>query len=654
MDERDENAKSRNAAPEGAKATRRVCGATRVALAALCATMILLQLVALWSDSYAYSEHGRLASGLIKLTRGDFSPFRVNPPLPDMVGALPARILGAAAPKRADLNLAPFARTEFGAGGWFIEHNENHFLCLRLGRVCELIFSLVGALACFYYGRWLFGDVAGLVACGLWVFSPYILGFGKLVCPDVPSAALGIATVGVFHYWLASRSRRALLASGLLLGLAELCKYTLLVLYPIFFLLWLIYRGRDLYRAGFRAWFNEFVAFVIYVFAMSVVVINMGYLFERSFVPLGEYRFQTSLFTGADSHKEVQGRGENRFKDTPLAKIPVPLPYNYVLGIDTQSLDFESGLPSYWRGEWRDRGWLLFYADALLVKTPIGAQLLFLLAIILAISHGAYRRGWRDELVLWSPGIIIFLFVSSQTGFSIHSRYMIPALPIFFVATCRVGRVFSSEVAKGFSGKKLRVLQTLVVLAALWNVAGVVAIYPHEISYFNELTPLLSPNKDYARVPELAPTASVAERVRRALTCGSYAAPRQFLNSNLEWGVEEYRLGEWIRQRSDVDRLVLVLSSEWRDELVKEFGDLISDVGFSEPYWLAISVDCLYARDNSYVYLWSKEPEAIIGYSIYVYRVDPKVDRPKQEKSSEQRQDETTDDSVAAIWRDKE
>ena len=46
--------------------------------------------------------------------------------------------------------------------------------------------------------------------------------------------------------------------------------------------------------------------------------------------------------------------------------------------------------------------------------------------------------------------------------------------------------------------------------------------------------------------------------------------------------------------------------------------------------------------------------EAIIGYSIYVYRVDPKVDRPKQEKSSEQRQDETTDDSVAAIWRDKE
>ena len=607
MDERDENAKSRNAAPEGAKATRRVCGATRVALAALCATMILLQLVALWSDSYAYNEHGRLASGLIKLTRGDFSPFRVNPPLPDMVGALPARILGAAAPKRADLNLAPFARTEFGAGGWFIEHNENHFLCLRLGRVCELIFSLVGALACFYYGRWLFGDVAGLVACGLWVFS-----------------------------------------------LAELCKYTLLVLYPIFFLLWLIYRGRDLCRAGLRAWFKEFCALMIYVFVMSVVVINIGYLFERSFVPLGEYRFETALFSGADSYDKVQGRGGNRFKDTPLAKLPVPLPYNYVLGIDTQRLDFESGMKSYWRGDWSERGWLLFYADALLLKTPLGALILFLLALVLATSSGAYRRGWRDELVLWTPGVVIFLFVSSQTGFSIHSRYMIPALPTFFVATCRVGRLFSSVISNNLSGKKLRALQTLVVLAASWNVVGILATYPHEISYFNELTPLLNPSKEHARIPELPSNANAITRIKRALTCGCYAAPRHFIDSNVDWGVEEYRLGEWIRQRSDVDRLVLVLSSEWRDELVKEFGDLISDVGFSEPYWLAISVDCLYARDNSYVYLWSKEPEAIIGYSIYVYRVDPKVDRPKQEKSSEHRQDETTDDSVAAIWRDKE
>ncbi|MBQ9373025.1 MAG: glycosyltransferase family 39 protein [Thermoguttaceae bacterium] len=642
MDERVEYAESNVKGTEG---TRRVCGATRVALVALCASMILLQLVALWSDSYAYNEHGRLASGLVKLARGDFSIFRVNPPLPDMIGALPARALGAAAPDRASLNLAPFARTEYGAGSWFIEHNENHFLCLRLGRVCELIFSLVGALACFYYGRWLFGDVAGLFACGLWVFSPYVLGFGRLVCPDVPSAALGIATVGVFHYWLASRNRTALLASGILLGLAELCKYTLLVLYPIFFLLWLIYRGRDLCRAGLRAWFKEFCALMIYVFVMSVVVINIGYLFERSFVPLGEYRFETALFSGADSYDKVQGRGGNRFKDTPLAKLPVPLPYNYVLGIDTQRLDFESGMKSYWRGDWSERGWLLFYADALLLKTPLGALILFLLALVLATSSGAYRRGWRDELVLWTPGVVIFLFVSSQTGFSIHSRYMIPALPTFFVATCRVGRLFSSVISNNLSGKKLRALQTLVVLAASWNVVGILATYPHEISYFNELTPLLNPSKDHARIPELPSNANAITRIKRALTCGCYAAPRHFIDSNVDWGVEEYRLDQWLRNRSDIDRLVLVLWSEWRNEIKKEFEGQISGPSESKPYWFAISVNELYTKERHYRYLWEISPKTIIGYSIYVYRVDPKVDLPPREKREDGANDESADES---------
>ena len=49
-------------------------------LGALCATLLLLQAFGLWNDSYAYNEHGRLAAGLIKITRADFSPFRVNPP----------------------------------------------------------------------------------------------------------------------------------------------------------------------------------------------------------------------------------------------------------------------------------------------------------------------------------------------------------------------------------------------------------------------------------------------------------------------------------------------------------------------------------------------------------------------------------------------
>jgi len=49
--------------------------------------------------------------------------------------------------------------------------------------------------------------------------------------------------------------------------------------------------------------------------------------------------------------------GGNRFKDLLPGSFPMPLPANYIQGIDTQRLDFERGLPSYLRGEWSEHGW---------------------------------------------------------------------------------------------------------------------------------------------------------------------------------------------------------------------------------------------------------------------------------------------------------
>ena len=38
-----------------------------------------------------------------------------------------------------------------------------------------------------------------------------------------------------------------------------------------------------------------------------------------------------------------------------------------------------------------------------------------------------YSASWRDEMIVLSPFFTILIFVSSQTGFSVHSRYIIPA-----------------------------------------------------------------------------------------------------------------------------------------------------------------------------------------------------------------------------------
>ena len=90
----------------------------------------------------------------------------------------------------------------------------------------------------------------------------------------------------------------------------------------------------------------------------------------------------------------------------------------------------------------------------------------------------SYRSSWCNELALLLPIVAILVLVSSQTGFSIHSRYVLPVLPFVYVWCSKVAR-------------SLPLRQTLLaigtVLALGWSVGSSLWYYPHNLSYFNEL-----------------------------------------------------------------------------------------------------------------------------------------------------------------------
>jgi hypothetical protein len=313
---------------------------------------------------------------------------------------------------------------------------------------------------CYHWTRTLYDVLAASLVSLIWIFSPYIIGHGTLVSPDVPSAAFAVAAVYFFRKWLKRPEMFEAFTAGILLGLAELTKFTLLIFYPLFIVMWLLYQLPEIKTLTEKDWFQQSKQFAV-MFAMSLLLINMGYLFEGTLTPLRNYRFQTMLFTGCKSLAEVPAGGANRFDGTLLGYLPVPLPSNFIQGIDTQRLDFERGLPSYLRGEWSDHGWWHYYLYALLVKTPLGTIGLFLLAVFCTFFQKGYNASWRDEMVILLPGITLLVFVSSQTGFSVHSRYIIPALPFFFIWISKVGKAFSL---------KRPVVATLTSVLLAWSV----------------------------------------------------------------------------------------------------------------------------------------------------------------------------------------
>jgi hypothetical protein len=230
---------------------------------------------------------------------------------------------------------------------------------------------------------------------------------------------------------------------------------------------------------------------------ISLYILNLGYQFEGSFTPLKNFLFVSDLFRG--SHANAQTA--NRFTDTLVGEFPVPLPRNYLLGIDIQQRDFEEyGQPSYLCGQWSERGWWYYYIYACAIKVPLGLWLLGFLVLGTRLigapscsRPGSKPERFRDQFILLAPAGCIFLAVSSKTGFSEHMRYALPAFPYIFISISQFARPsYLTHTSRGVHYKlancpmRLWVVRSLYIFLVVWFVVSTLWIYPHSLSYFNE------------------------------------------------------------------------------------------------------------------------------------------------------------------------
>ena len=297
--------------------------------------------------------------------------------------------------------------------------------------------------------------------------------------------------------------------------------------------------------------------------------------------------------------------GGNRFSQTWLGSLPVPFPKNYLSGIDTQKRDFEEGKWSYLRGEWKFGGWWYYYLYALAVKVPLGTWLLGILAVVLSLGRSRvperateppergvpsrpYSTGWLNEFTLLLPATIVFVLVSSQTGFNRHLRYVLPCFPFLFV--------WISKVAQSITLGHWKV--TAIGGAALvWSISSSLWCYPHCMSYFNTLAG--GPANGHAHL----------------------------IDSNTAWGQDLLFFRRWSNSHSNARPLYLKYYGfinakhygiDCRHFVPQEFADDGAGVG-PRPGWYAISVHCIHDRSKEFLYFLQSQPVAVAGYSIHVY-----------------------------------
>ena len=260
--------------------------------------------------------------------------------------------------------------------------------------------------------------------------------------------------------------------------------------------------------------------------------------------------FVSAAPTSPASGDGLELRRVNRFSGSCVASAYVPLPIDYVQGIDIQKRDFETRHYSYLAGNWAGGGWWYYYLYGLAVKEPLGTWCLVFLALSMTIVNCRFSAFWRDEMMLVAPFLMIFIFVSSQTGFSTHLRYISRVA----VSVCldEQGRPHFRDAP---IQKRRLTMAATVAIALTWSVGSSLAVYPHSLSYFNELAAVLPTPADGSYPQPIKQSdehRGVWSRIKYALTAGPRNGPRHLLDSNIDWGQDLFYLKDWLDAHPDV------------------------------------------------------------------------------------------------------
>lgn len=566
-----------------------------------------------WTASCNRTEHGHIGAAVYFWHTGRFDIFCVNPPLTRIISGVPILLANpnydwkTYSPRRRQ-------RAEFSLGSAFLEANEPGKIraVLFFARTALIPLILLGSVYGWRFASRLYGAAGGFVFLILWVFSPLMLGWGATLCPDAASAAVGLIGLYTFCRWLRRPDWPRTLTAGVCLGLMPLTKTTWIIAFPLYFALWAFWcltssgkktksqtqdpaesqagggaEARGSSRPGFLR--------LAVILAAGLYILNMGYMFDGSFQPLKKYQFLSRALSGIETEEENQTG--NRFGDSRLGNIPIPLPADFVLGIDIQKSDFERGRSSYLNGVTAPRGWKSYYLWVVLFKEPIGTLVLFLLAV----GTMFWYPPRREELPVLFTGLTLFIFVSAQDGLSMHPRYILPALGFFYLFAARTGRLLigANRPAKAAAAIGL----AAVVLASLmW--------YPHSISYFN------------------------------TLAGGAAGGPRHLLDSSADWGQAKYFLRGYCRRHPEEQILTNAVGPADVKKLsadnlryIEPPGDRPDESKPLAPGTYALSVNDIFG-DDRYAPLRGIKPIHRIGAAIWIYRLEePLLLAAKEEKN---------------------
>jgi len=556
-------------------------------------------------DSLTMDEVAHLPAGYSYLTQKDMRLNPEHPPLIKDLAAVPLLFIkGINFPSdikawKEDVN------GQWDFGPYFLYQSGNPTdKMIFWGRFPMILILILLGFYIFKWARELFGNKIALLALFFFSFSPTFLAHGRLVTTDVGAAAGVFIATYYFIKALKYSTKRNVILAGIAFGLAELCKFSAILLIPFFAVLALAW-----WLVKFGTWQKTLKIFIL--------VMLIGFILIW---PIYQYHVWNYPAERQVRDAEVFLTDYPDFIKKPIlfaADKPILRPYaQYLTGLFMVFHRAAFGNTTYFLGEVSNLGWKNYFPVVYLIKEPLTFHVLTLIALLYAVysikkpfwQNTFYRS--KDWIKNHFPEFAMLTFIgvywatSLTSNLNIGVRHLLPVFPFTFI-------LVSLVVVKWIEGIKklpLRKMATSFVSVLLgWYIISSLGCFPYFLAYSNELTG--GPDKTYIYT----------------------------VDSNLDWGQDLKRLQKWADEK-EIDKIY-----------VDYFGGGDADYYLKEkyaPWWgarnpgefpkgnyLAVSATFLqggrglaspgFSEATGY-YRWLDRytPVEKIGYSIFIYYID--------------------------------
>lgn len=575
----------------------------KINLTAVCilCIMLFLMVASAWNDSAIVDELAHIPAGFGYITRLDY---RLNPEHPPIIKALAAF--------SSWLVVRPYFPTttsywhsdtngQWAQGATFLYESGNDAdRVIFWSRMPVMLLAILFGALIFWWTKKRFGLLSAFFALIFFAFSPTVLAHSRYVTTDLGAAFGFFIGISAFIKFLETPSWRTALLAGLACGVAQLFKFSLVLLIPIYVLLYAAWiatypypRFIDRLKHGFTVSGKIVVAGLVALFCIWAVysVFTFNYPQER------QLRDATFLLSSYGFRPAANF-------DLALIKNPLTRPLGqYLLGVLMVQQRSAGGNTAYFLGHISAAGSRWYFPLLYLVKEPLALHILTLLLLWLGLKNTLSRKNMgRRSLSEWIQNhffefsafvfIIFYWAVSIKSPLNIGVRHILPTFPFIFML---VGK-YSADLLRRASISQ----SSIFILTLLWFIASSVGSFPHFLGYYNEAGGGLGRGYKIA------------------------------VDSNYDWGQDLKRLTDFI-YKNNIEKIALDYfgGGSPRYYLGDQFEQWSSVQGPAHG-WFAVSATIrqgafgapapgfIRKPEDSYAWLQKYEPIARIG-SIFVY-----------------------------------